>query len=1161
MISTLHVRADGARAGLPARARLLIASASTTILALALAQPAFAQSSDTPPATLAAEARAPSIAPDPSGESSAAGDIIVTGSRIARRDFTATSPIVTVDSNLIEKSSSVNLEANLNKLPQFAPALTQFNSDNIQSSANTTLGASTVSLRQLGANRNLVLLDGRRGTPINGSGVIDINTIPSAAIQRVEIITGGASSTYGADAVGGVVNFILKKNFQGLEADGQVSLTQRGDGREFRLSAITGANFGDGRGNVLLGVEHFEREKVLRRDRKWYRDLFTSNQTGGTATQGLTDNYISFNQINPSRAAVDSLFVPKGATANSVPLSTSFYLNGDDSVFVNTSLPANTTGQVYTPLVYGYKGVLDGLYRKQTAAGTLAENNLAEVMSIPQNRWSVFAKANYEFNDAINFFSQAYFAKTSTISVSQFAPAVSGWGTLIPHGTAVYTGNSSLNIPSSLNADGTTNAAYLAGGRFGLSCGPTGGCTNSQVFPVSTELATLLNSRIFPVVAGETAAATAARAAANGCTGAVTPGAAGSGASCSFITNQFLRQLGERRTINNNLSFQVLAGFNGKLPIMDWTYEVFGSHGETVAKTDQLGFGSVQRWRAVVSAPNYGVGFNANGNSGTPGNNFEGANATCTSGVSPFNQDQDWSEDCKNAVRTNTQNENRITQTQWQANVQGGLFDLPYGQLRFAVGAEYRRNSIKFTADSAATQGSSFLEGVIGIFPQGNTRGSTNVYEAYGELLVPLLKDLPFAKAVNLELGYRQSKYNSIGSVGTYKINGDWQVTPWLTFRGGYQKASRAPNLGELYTAATQTLDSGTEGDPCSTRNPSNPAFIGAYSANATLNPTNAAKVQALCTQIMGATGAAFYYDPANLNIQSNTANSSAFLSLIGNRNLKQENATTYTIGSVIRSPFESPWLRRLRASIDYYHVSLTNAISQQGQDGIYRRCFSTAYNPSLTLNSFCSLISRNPSNGIPATTSVTFTNGGAVLTAGVDAQVDWGLTFKEVGLQVPGTLSFNVLVNYLDKFKTTTDNGVIPSVDYAGTLGGGQVGTNAGAYRWKSFVTTTYAVGPGTLSLQWRHLPKTKSSLAATIPTTTFIGAPAYNIFDLSGTFALSREIVIRFGVDNLFDKAPPLTTYNPQAVLPTLPGGSYSSGYYDVLGRRFFIGAKFKF
>jgi outer membrane receptor protein involved in Fe transport len=1163
MIYTSHVRADQARSKSFAHKRLILASASIAILGVALAQPAFAQSSDQP---AAGDATPQSLAPTQPGATG--GDvpnldreIVVTGSRIARRDFTATSPIVTVDSALIEKTSSVNLEANLNKLPQFAPSLTQFSSDNIQSSANTTLGASTVSLRQLGSNRNLVLLDGRRGTPINGSGVIDINTIPSAAIQRVEIITGGASSTYGADAVGGVVNFILKKNFQGLEADGQVSETQYGDGREYRLSAITGANFSDGRGNVLLGLEYFNREKVLRTDRKAYRKLFSSPTTSGTGTQGLTDNYITFNTLNPSRAAIDSVFVPKGETAGQIPTNATFLLNNDDSLYVNTSLPATST-QAFTPVVYGYNGGIDGLYRKKTAANLLAENNIQEVLSIPQDRYSLFTKAHYDFSENVSFFTQGTFAKTSTISVSQFAPAVSGWGTLIPHGSAVYTGNTALNIPSSLNGDGTTNVAYRPGGRFGLNCGPTGGCTNNDVFPVSPELTALLNSRVLPVVAGETPAAYAARLAANGCTGTPTPGAAASAANCAFTTNMFLKQLGERRTVNKNLSFQLLAGFQGKIPYTsDWTYEVFGSHGETVAKTDQLGFGSVQRWRAVLSSPNYGVGFNATGNAGVPGNNFEGANATCTSGVSPFKQDQSWSDDCKNAIVTNTQNENRVTQTQFQGNIQGGLFNLPYGQLRFAAGFEYRKNTIHFDADSSATQGTSFLEGVIGIFPQGNTQGSTNVKEVYGEMLVPLLKDLPFAKSVNLELGYRHSKYNSIGSVGTYKINGDWQVNDWLTFRGGYQKASRAPNLGELFTAATQTLDSAAEGDPCSTRNPSNPAFIGAYSANPTLNPTNAAKVQALCTQIMGATGAAFYYDPANLNNQSNVAAASAFLSLVGNPNLKQENATTYTIGGVLRSPFESPWVRGFRMSVDYYHVKLTNAISQQGQDGIYRRCFSTAYNPTLALNAFCALISRNPANGIPSTVNVTFTNGGAVTTAGVDGQVDWSLRFKDVGLGLPGTFSLNVLVNYLDKFKTTTDNGIIPLIDYAGTLGGGQVGTNAGAFRWKSFTTATYAVGPATASLQWRHLPKTKASIAATIPDTTFIGAPAYDIFDLSGTFAVSRAIGIRFGVDNLFNKQPPLTTYNPQAVLPTLPGGSYNSGYYDVLGRRFYFGAKFKF
>jgi outer membrane receptor protein involved in Fe transport len=1118
------------------------------MLGVILAAPANAQSATANPAPNAttndpaADAARPmitteqpgvtSMSPDPSGR-----DIVVTGSRIVRRDFTATSPIVTVDSALLEKSSSINLEANLNKLPQFAPALTQFNSDDIQSSANVTLGASTVSLRQLGANRNLVLLDGRRGTPINGSGVIDINTIPSAAIERVEIITGGASSTYGADAVGGVVNFILKNNFQGLEADAQMALTEKGDGREFRVTAITGANFDGGNGNVLIGLEHFEREKVLRIGRKAYQKLFADPTINGGAFF-LQENNVTWNGNNPSRAAIDRVFGAKGAPAGLIPTGTTVNLNNDDSLFVNTSRAAVPGVQTYAPIVYGYNGVLDGLFRKVTAAGTISENNLEEVLSIPQDRWSFFAKAHYDFNDNISFFSQSYFSKTKTISVSQFSPATGGWATLIPHGTDIYAGNASLNIPSSLNPNGSTNAAYLAGGRFGLNCGPTGGCTNSQVFPVSSELATLLDSRVVNPLAPTT-----------------------TGPNAPFVMNQFLKQLGSRSTVNQNLSFQLLAGFNGKVPGTDWTWEIFGSHGETVAKTDQLGFGSVQRWRAVLSSPNYGQGFNATGNQGNPGNGFQGANATCTTGVSPFRQDQDWSADCKAAVQTNTQNENRVTQTQWQGNIQGGLFDLPYGQLRFAAGAEYRRNSIKFTADSSATQGSSFLEGVIGIFPQGNTRGSTNVTEFYGELLVPLLADLPFAKAVNLELGYRTSDYSSIGRVGTYKINGDWQLTDWLTFRGGYQKASRAPNLGELFTSATQTLGVAFEGDPCSTRNPSNPAFIGAYSANPTLNPTNAARVQALCTQIMGATGGAFYYDPANINLQSNAGFGFAFLSLVGNQRLRQEDATTYTIGGVVRSPFESPWLSRLRASVDYYHVKLSNAISQQGQDGIYRRCFSEAFNPTLALNEFCNLIQRDPANGSASTVGITFTNGGEVLTAGIDGQIDWGLNFKDAGIGLPGSFSINLLVNYLDTFKTTTDAGIIPSVDFAGSLGGGDVGTNAGAYRWKSFTTVTYALQPATISLQWRHLPSAKSAIAAQVPTNTTLGAPKYDIFDLSGTLAVTRNIVFRFGVDNLFDKQPPLTGRDPGAIFPTLPGGSYSPGYYDVLGRRFYLGAKAKF
>ena len=162
-------------------------------------------------------------------------EITVTGSRIVRRDYDANSPIQTIDKNAFEQQNSVALETALNQLPQFVPAaqgLTQLQDQSQMTDNFTTLtsGASTISLRGLGPNRNLVLLDGYRAVPVNATMAVDVNSIPAAAIERVEVITGGASSVYGADAVAGVVNFILKKNFQGAEFSGQYGLSERGDG-------------------------------------------------------------------------------------------------------------------------------------------------------------------------------------------------------------------------------------------------------------------------------------------------------------------------------------------------------------------------------------------------------------------------------------------------------------------------------------------------------------------------------------------------------------------------------------------------------------------------------------------------------------------------------------------------------------------------------------------------------------------------------------------------------------------------------------------------------------------------------------------------------------------------------------------------------------------
>src|SRR5690606_5187606 len=156
-----------------------------------------------------------------------------------------------------------------------------------QPSAVSTPGASTVALRGVGANRTLVLIDGRRGVPGNANGTVDVSTIPSAALERVEIISGGASATYGADAIAGVTNFILKRNFQGVELDAQAGISQNGNGFEYQLSGIIGSDFDGGRGNVSLAMSVNTRELMYQRDNPNYRRIWEDPTNSGMGGQPL----------------------------------------------------------------------------------------------------------------------------------------------------------------------------------------------------------------------------------------------------------------------------------------------------------------------------------------------------------------------------------------------------------------------------------------------------------------------------------------------------------------------------------------------------------------------------------------------------------------------------------------------------------------------------------------------------------------------------------------------------------------------------------------------------------------------------------------------------------------------------------------------------------
>lgn len=1004
--------------------------------------------------------------------------IVVTGSRIVRQDFEANSPFVTVDEALLENSSTAALESNLNKLPQFVPAQTPTMGGDIQPTATNTPGAATVSLRGIGSNRNLVLIDGRRATPSNASGVVDISTIPAAAIERVEVISGGASATYGADAVAGVTNFILKRNFEGLELDAQMGMTEAGDGFEYQVSGIMGADFDDGRGNVSFALSTNKREASYQRNNEFYRELWADTSTA-SGNQFFIDrpgyNAGFFNL--PSATAVNT--VMPGASPPIPAFGTTYYTNADGSVFTNGFGARGGVPFFNTPADE------NSLY-KIMDNGVLGQVNTGFYLILPLTRYNMFARGNYEINDWIGVFAQGLYSHVSTSTRNEPGPIFAGWGANID--------------PTRLDRD------QLPG-----------------------ELWTLLDSRPAP--------------------------------NAPFTMTALMPD--ERETFTDVDTYNLTAGLEGSIPGTDWTWEALAQFGESTTYAKQTGVYSLSRLRTVLDSGNFGEGFSARGNQQFGG--FGASSATCTSGLNFFRPPPGgFSEDCLEAVRADLKNRSKMQQNIWEANVQGGLFDLPAGSVRAALGASYRELDYVFDNDTLTTQGRSFQDQALGIYPSGNVDAGFDVKEVYAETLIPILADT-FINAFNLELGGRISDYSTTGTSYTYKILGDLELTDWLRFRGGFNKAERAPNIGELFLAAQQTFGFNNVGDLCSKRNPA------PYSANEDVNP-NGAAVEAVCRVLMAQSGDPtaddFYYQQVNgtyINGAGSTASFGfAFPTTVGNENLSPEKAKTWTAGVVLRSPFTSPLLSRFRLSVDWFNIRVDDAIGVQSVGVAQRQCLQPEFNPLVLTDPtaaantpFCRNITRNAENGGLGNVFVTYANNGRFEVEGVDFQLDWGM---DIG---PGTLSTNFLVNWLRKFEIAE----LPTdamVDYAGTFGTNLNGVNPGAYDYRVLGTVNYSVGPARIGLQWQHLPSIEDSSEALFETPT-TGAPSYNLFHLNGGYALTDNVNLRFGVENLFDKAPPYTNRNPANDQPmvngNLPGGGYNAQFYDTIGRRFYLGANVKF
>jgi iron complex outermembrane recepter protein len=1004
-------------------------------------------------------------------------EVTVTGSRILRRDLDAASPVFTVEEQAFEESSTLSVESVLNQLPQFAPAQTQFDTTDIFPTAVNTPGIATLNLRGLATNRTLVLIDGRRAQPANSTLVIDINSIPSSAISRVEIITGGASAIYGADAMSGVTNFKLRDNFEGATFEIRSGITEAGDGAETRLSSLIGANLAAGRGNVMLGIEWTKRQEAGLFGRPFFENALTD--PGAPATSIRID-YTAYEPSAsagglPSQAAANALFPERPAGTN-VNRSTSFYVNADSTIFKDTG-------------ALGYTGEYGQKFKLQPN-GLLGENTLDELVSSPLTRYSVLGRGHYEITDRIDFFAQANFAASEVLSISQPSAATTGgFGASIPR---------------------------------------------DALHPVPAELAALLDSRgpnvlstsQFDPVTGQPIVLT--------------------GVDANWRLGRPLDFLPTRQLRNMNSVYQILAGLRGELAFKDWTWEAYGTHGESKIDNEYIGYASLGRYRAVVQAPNYGRGYTQTGAGGTQ--------ITCTSGLPIFEQFE-VSQDCIDAITVNPTDRTRLTQQVLEANLQGAVMELPAGEARAAVGATNRKNSFEFRPDAiresnstdAIREANSIIDIPVSTFSNARVRGSTEVTEGYAELLLPLLRDRPFVNALELELGARYSQYDTAGGVPTYKALFSWTPIEGVRFRGGYQLANRAPNINELFLSPSSVPIPLRGPDPCR-------ADTRDTNGNHPDNPRRA-EVQALCSAIIGTGNSTFDENPGAF-VGDGRTDGGEIEVRSGNPDVKSEQGRTWTLGVVLKSPFEHALSRNLTFAIDWYQAKITEAIAQVGAQTTYDLCFNRdgISNPDYSVddpNGMCRRIVRNGVTGDRFYVNSIYENLGSLQTSGVDVQANWEVAPAELGIsQLPGSLSLEVLFNKLLDFGSQS----FPTsevLENKGTLARG------GQFSYRAVTTLRYSVRDANVALTWRRLPSVRNTSYVTDPLTPFAGADSYSIFDLSAGWSVNPMVRLTMGIDNLLDRDPNRVGAGPE----NNGAGTTMAGFYDVLGRRYYAGIRLNF
>ena len=1090
------------------KSHLMIAGSAVCLAAMS-SVPTFAQS--TTPTTTDVTASDADTTTEDASESS----IVVTGSRIRRPNVESALPVTSVTGEEFFQQGQNNIGDTLNDLPQLRSTFAQQN----PGAGVGIAGLSLLDLRGLGTVRTLVLVNGRRHVAadiLNNASSPDVNTIPNDLIERVDIVTGGNSAVYGSDAIAGVVNFILRRDFDGIQLRGTGAVSEKGFGGNQYISGMVGKNFADGRGNITLHGEFANQERIYGSDIDFLRrvDGFATVDVDSPGLANASDGFPDAVFVRDIRSSTTHRFgfvaIPQTSTGTRPCGSGTLSNDG----------PPNTAGTAFNcNFIFNADGRLEAQTGTRFGSGptgtiiggngqTGREGTLLSILP-SMKRYNFNALSHFEVSEALEFFAEAKFARINTVG-NQLGP------TFLNNSTASL-GNDQRLAPRLDNPYlNPVDRATLTAALLAAPC-------NSPVGP----------SLLASVCGALTPAALAAR------TAAIANG------SYRLLFARTFADSPDRDEYFQRDTFRIVGGargtFNG-----DWNYELSANYGKMKETADMRGFVNRQRFLlsldAAIDPANVAAGvqcrskFDPAARVGLPA--YSDSAATLAADVAacvPYNVFGAGNNAAAvQYFKQNILNRASIDQLDILGYVNGDssqLFELPGGPVRFVVGGEYRREKAFNNSDDAADNGISnsvFLGDV-------NAKPLT-VKEAFGELQLPLLSDTPFFQDLTLSGAVRVSKYNnSAGTVLAYNGGVEWAPIDDIRFRANYGRSVRAPNSSETSFPSIPNFANGFI-DPC------NQNAIG-------LNPIRAINCAAdLSAAQRGNLPLAGY----SLGIISGS-----------NPNLLEEKADSYTLGVVVQPSF----VPGLSLTADYYDITVKNVIVTLTAQAIVNGCYDS---PELS-SPLCGVFARNRTAGNGAQGELP----GQILNNTVVAGPNNFASRKRRGLDIElayrnkfsDDFGLNTRLIYSHQFQNS--NFQDPTNPKLENRILSELGDPKDEFRWNVDLTydrVTFGyemrfLGEQLTSTYENFYALPSACTTATPPICPPLNSDAFEIrkypavfyHDIRLDFAIGENKQSNFfiGVDNVLDTEPPLGT--------TATGAG--SAIFNIRGRSFYSGFKARF